>query len=170
MIRTLSPIQAKTVTATRLQPRFDSSVNVMPTNMVRSGSRPAGTSGDMRVNWAQIKGTLITKYGLSSSQADSTIARFQALGKVPSMAEIETYVNNLRGIPTTGKITVDDVDEIIGTNGGGSGVTMSPATGFDIVTPGDMEQSFFQKNKIPILIGGGAVAVGLIYLLTRKKK
>ena len=32
------------------------------------------------------------------------------------------------------------------------------------------EESFFSKYKTPLLIGGGLVAVGAIYMLTKKKK
>jgi hypothetical protein len=32
------------------------------------------------------------------------------------------------------------------------------------------EESFFSKYKTPLLIGGGLVAVGTIYMLTKKKK
>ena len=32
------------------------------------------------------------------------------------------------------------------------------------------EESFFAKNKIPLLIGGAAVVAGAIYLATKKKK
>jgi hypothetical protein len=32
------------------------------------------------------------------------------------------------------------------------------------------EQTFFQKYKMPLLIGGGALLVGGIYIATRKKR
>jgi hypothetical protein len=43
---------------------------------------------------------------------------------------------------------------------GGVNVAFDPAT----------EESFFSKNKIPLLIGGAAVVAGVIYLATKKKK
>ena len=39
----------------------------------------------------------------------------------------------------------------------------------DYQAPQD-EESFFQKYKWPILIGGGAVLIGGVYMLTKKKK
>jgi hypothetical protein len=40
----------------------------------------------------------------------------------------------------------------------------------DYKAPPEGEESFFSKYKLPILIGGGALVAGAIYLGTRKKK
>ena len=42
--------------------------------------------------------------------------------------------------------------------------------GFTPNATGIPEPTFFQKNKTPLLIGGGLLAAGLIYMAVRKKK
>ena len=53
----------------------------------------------------------------------------------------------------------------VDTRGGGSG-----SFEFNIDDQTQPEQTFFQKYKMPLLIGGGVLLVGGIYLATRKKR
>lgn len=49
-------------------------------------------------------------------------------------------------------------------------VEVDQGGGFNVEFDKEPEQSFFSKNKIPLLVGGAAVVAGVIYLATKKKK
>jgi LPXTG-motif cell wall-anchored protein len=48
-------------------------------------------------------------------------------------------------------------------------ITGSPGSLDVSIDNADGEESFFQRNKIPLLIGGAVLVAGGIYLATRKK-
>lgn len=64
----------------------------------------------------------------------------------------------------------DVAKNIFGKSGDASLDVQSGGGGLEIDYNAGGEESFFERNKIPLIIGGVVIAAGAIYLVTKKKK
>jgi hypothetical protein len=101
-------------------------------------------------------------------QAGTAKPLFKPGGKLANLlAKVKPAAQQVKAAQEEKKATLPT--EPVGANiqlpGGSFNVGFNPAE-----QPGSAQPSFFQKYKTPLLIGGGLLGAGLIYMAIRKKK
>ena len=97
-----------------------------------------------------------------AARRDAKLKRVEArqAGKAERVAKGGGAANIFGKVLDTAKGFIQNKDlDVEFDQGGGVNVAFEPET----------EESFFSKNKIPLLVGGAVVVAGVIYLATKKK-